>query len=89
MSQESPFDQLDYPLDYEFKAFGPNHDSFNLALVAALRDVATVSTHALKVRASSQAKHRCVTIVLRVQSREHIEQIYQQIQSVEGLRYLL
>ncbi|PLY04856.1 MAG: hypothetical protein C0624_05275 [Desulfuromonas sp.] len=89
MSSESPFDQLDYPLDYEFKAFGPNHDDFNLALVDALKEVVTVSQHALRVRASSNSKHRCVTILVRVTSRKHLEQIYHQIHGVEGLRYLL
>jgi len=89
MSQDSPFDLLEYPIDHEFKAFGPNHDSFNQALVEAIEKVATVSQHALRVRASSQSKHRCVTILIRVQSRNHLEQIYQQIHSVEGLRYLL
>jgi len=89
MAEDSPFDQLDYPLDYEIKAFGPNHDSFNLALIEAVKEVVTISQHALKVRASSQSKHRCVTILIRVHSREHLEQIYQLIQGVEGLRYLL
>lgn len=86
---ETPLDLFEFPLDYEFKAFGPNDESFNQALLSAIAEVATVSEHSLRQRPSSSGKYRCVTVLVRVQNRDHLQQVYGQIRSVEGLRYLL
>ena len=85
----SPFDLLEYPVDYEFKAFGPNDDVFSRAVMEAVKEVVPLSRHALRERPSSGSRYRCVTLLVRVQSRQQIEQIYLHLQRVEGLRYLL
>lgn len=90
MNNQTPsLDLLEFPLDYEFKAFGPNEDDFTERLCLAVGQVVTVSRHALRERSSSGAKYRCVTLLVRVQSREQLEQIYAEIRQVEGLSYLL
>lgn len=86
---ESPLDLLEFPVDYEFKAFGPNEEGFNQALLEAIAAIAPVSEHSLRQRPSSSGNYRCVTLLVRVQNREQLQQVYARIQSVKGLRYLL
>lgn len=85
----SPPDLFEFPLDYEFKVFGPADEVFRRDLLEAVRRVFPLSEHALRERTSSGANYRCITILVRVQSREQMEQIYVQIRKVKGLKYLL
>jgi len=89
MSGESPFDLLEFPCDYEFKVFGPNEEAFREAVVDAVSAVLAISRHALRERPSRNGTYRCVTVLVRLQSREQLEAIYRQLRGIEGLRYLL
>ncbi len=89
MSDESPLDLLEFPCDYEFKAFGPNDAAFTVAVKEAVGRVQAVSRHALRERASRQGTYRCVTVLVRLQSRDQLEAIYRALRGIEGLRYLL
>ena len=82
-------DLLEFPCDYEFKAFGPNSAEFREALLTSIGVVLTVSRHAVRERESNGGKYRCVTVLLRVHSREQLNEVYRRIRQVDGLRYLL
>jgi len=90
MSMENSTPELiEFPCDFEFKAFGPNDDAFRIAILEAVAPIQPVSRHALKERASGSGSYRCITLLLRIESRDHLHEVYRQLRSVEGLRYLL
>lgn len=80
---------IEFPCDFEFKAFGPNDEAFKLAVTEAVASVQPVSRHALRERSSGNGSYRCVTVLLRIESRDHLHAVYRQLRSVERLRFLL
>ena len=86
-----PDELLDFPCDYEFKAFGQadREQSFLNAVQEAVGRTVPVSRHALRIRHSSGGKYLCVTVLVRLHNSDQLKTIYQSLRQVEDLKYLL
>lgn len=91
MSSDSPQELLDFPCHFEFKAFGPGGEDspFFGQVEAAVSSVVQVSRQAMKARPSSAGKYQCVSVLVTLQSRLQMEEIYAELRKIDGLKYLL
>lgn len=89
--RHDPEELLDFPCDYEFKAFGAadGEEIFLNSVKEAVGQVVPVSRHALRVRRSSGGRYQCVTVLVRLHNGDQLKAIYQQLRQIPGLKYLL
>ena len=89
-SDSSP-ELMEFPCHFEFKAFGPGGEdsSFFSQVEAAVSNVVQVSRQAMKTRPSSAGKYQCVSVLVTLQSRAQVEEVYAELQKIDGLKYLL
>jgi len=82
---------LEFPCDYQFKAFGGNEGEGDFAaeVYRAVNDVLPLPLDAMKSRASAQGNYLCVTVLTRVGSLEQIEAVYAALRRLDGLKFLL
>jgi len=85
-----PLDKLvEFPCDYTFKAFGPNNETFVASVRAAIGKTVFAPLDGIKVRASSQGEHQCVSVLLRLENALQLKAIYSDLQQIAELKYLL
>jgi hypothetical protein len=85
-----PLDELvEFPCDYIFKAFGPNNETFVASVRSTISATVFAPLDAIKVRPSSKGEYQCVTVVVRLQNVEQLKAIYQDLQQLAELKYLL
>lgn len=91
MSTPSPLDLLVFPCHFEFKAFGPGDDAscFDERVLAAIATVVPAPRQATRVRPSSGHKYQCVSVLVTLQSRSQMEEVYAALRSIDDLKYLL
>lgn len=92
MDETSSLSQLlEFPCDYQFKAFGPNDedDAFVLAVREAVSSVVPVSLDAVRTRISGRGTYLCATVIVRLYNVDQIKSIYASLRQIEGLKYLL
>lgn len=92
MGNPSDLSQLmEFPCDYQFKAFGLNDDEgrFSEAVRAAVATVVPVPLDAMKGRPSAQGSYLCVTVLVRLHNADQLKAIYEALRQVDGLKYLL
>lgn len=92
MDEPSALSQLlEFPCDYQFKAFGPREedDGFVLAVREAVSSIVPVSIDAVRIRSSSRGTYLCVTVVVRLYNIDQIKAIYASLRRIETLKYLL
>jgi hypothetical protein len=89
-SDSSP-ELMEFPCPFEFKAFGPGGEdsSFFSQVESAVSNVVQVSRQAMKTRPSSVGKFQCVSVLVTLQSRTQMEEVYAELQKIDGLKYLL
>ena len=82
---------MQFPCHLEFKAFGPGGEdsSFFNQVESAVSNVVQVSRQAMKTRPSSAGKYQCVSVLVTLQSRAQMEEVYAELQKIDGLKYLL
>lgn len=82
---------LEFPCDYQFKAFGPGEDDdgFVQSVRQAVSSVVPVSLDAVRTRPSSRGTYVCVTVVVRLYNIDQVRAIYASLRRIEGLKYLL
>ncbi|PLX79556.1 MAG: DUF493 domain-containing protein [Desulfuromonas sp.] len=91
MTSIPPLQLLDFPCDYEFKAFGPADQDgrFVEAVRSAVASVTPVSLDAMRSRLSSAGRYLCVTVVVRLHDINQLHRIYAGLRNIDGLKYLL
>lgn len=92
MDEPSALSQLlEFPCDYQFKAFGSGgeDDGFVLAVQEAASSVVPVSLDAVRTRSSSRGTYLCVTVVVRLYNIDQIKAIYAALRRIDSLKYLL
>jgi putative lipoic acid-binding regulatory protein len=92
MKSPDPSQELmEFPCHFEFKAFGPGAEesSFFDQVESAVSNVVQVSRQAMKSRPSSAGKYQCVSVLVTLQSRTQMEEVYAELRKIEGLKYLL
>lgn len=80
---------LDFPCDYEFKAFGSADTAFAKAVKQAVGQVVPVVDDAIKTRASSGGKYQSISVCVRLHNSDQLKRIYAELKKVDGLKYLL
>lgn len=80
---------LDFPCNYEFKAFGSADNAFAQAVKQAVGQIVPVADDATKSRASSGGKYQSVSVCVRLHNSDQLKQIYAELKKVDGLKYLL
>ena len=80
-----------YPCDYQFKVFGQvvADDDFMARVHAAVNCVTVVPLDACKQRPSSKGGYVCVSVAAYLHNEQQRQDIYRQLQQLEGLKYLL
>lgn len=91
MPPDSSQELIKFPCHFEFKAFGPGGEdsSFFSQVESAVAKVVQVSRQAMKTRPSSAGKYQCVSVLVTLQSRTQMEDVYTQLRKIDGLKYLL
>ncbi len=91
MSDKCPVPEIEFPTDYMFKAFGRigSGEHFRLAVKAAVGGTVPCPDDAIRVRESSGGKYVCVTALVRLDSREQMVAIYDELNALEELMFLL
>jgi putative lipoic acid-binding regulatory protein len=90
-SFETSQELIEFPCHFEFKAFGPGGEDscFFHQVKSAVSKVVQVSRQAMKTRPSSAGKYQCVTVLVTLQSRTQMEEVYVELRKIDGLKYLL
>ncbi len=80
-----------YPCEYQFKVFGvvDSETQFVDLVHATINKVVEVSHDAIKQRPSNNGTYVCVTVVTYLHNEQQRQSIYQALQCLEGLKYLL
>ena len=88
---DSSQELMEFPCHFEFKAFGPGGEdsSFFSQVESAVASVVQVSRQAMKTRPSSAGKYQCVSVLVTLQNRTQMEEVYTQLRNIDGLKYLL
>lgn len=83
--------EIEFPTDYMFKAFGPADagEQFRLAVKKAVSSVVICPDDAIRVRKSSGGKYFCVTAMVHLGSKRQMVTIYEALNAIEGLLFLL
>lgn len=91
MAKDSSQELVEFPCHFEFKAFGPGgaDSPFFDQVRDAVSTIVPVSRQAMKSRASSAGKYQCVSVLVSLQNRTQMENIYTELRKVDGLKYLL
>ncbi|KZN38915.1 DUF493 family protein YbeD [Pseudoalteromonas luteoviolacea] len=87
--KNTKFDEyLEFPCPFTFKIMGLANVNLTDQILAKLQTIAP-GDYAPKVKPSSKGTYESVTLVATVTSKEHIEQIYTELGSIEAVRYVL
>lgn len=83
-------DVHDFPCEFVFKVIGTNSPEFVSAVVqAALNVVGKDADIDVSTRESSRGNHTSVTMLVTVDSAESVVNVFDLLQSLEGVRYVL
>lgn len=77
-----------FPMDFPVKIMGLMRDGFVEEVIAQIQRHAP-DDYQPKESASSTGKYLSVTVVIRAESREQIDNIYRAVWTVEGVKYVL
>ncbi|NOU52560.1 YbeD family protein [Pseudoalteromonas sp. JBTF-M23] len=87
--KNTKFDEyLEFPCPFTFKIMGVANVSLTDQVLSKLQVMAP-GDYAPKVKPSSKGNYESITVVVTVISKEHIEQIYTEIGSLEDVRHVL
>ncbi|REL30145.1 DUF493 family protein YbeD [Thalassotalea euphylliae] len=86
---QTKFDELlEFPTVLNFKVMGVACDELPDLIVAELQKH-TPGDYSPKLKPSSKGNYVSVSVAVRVTSKEHIEQVYQSLNTIEQVRYIL
>ena len=86
---QTKFDELlEFPTVLNFRVMGVACDELSDLIVAELQKH-TPGDYSPKLKPSSKGNYVSVSIAVRVTSKEHIEQVYQSLNTIEQVRYIL
>ena len=81
---------FEFPCEYPVKAMGPNTSEFSEKIVELVKQHAPeVSTDSVHCRISSAGKCQSVTVLVYALSKDHLISIYQDINSLEEVKWTL
>lgn len=87
--KNTKFDEyLDFPCPFTFKIMGLANVDLTDQVLEKLQILAP-GDYAPKVKPSSKGNYESVTVIATVTSKEHIENIYNEVGSLDDVRYVL
>jgi putative lipoic acid-binding regulatory protein len=78
-----------FPGEYVIKAFGPGHDEFHVAVVAAAHAELHPERVAVQTRVTNSGGRQCVTLTLPALTVEEVEAVYERLHLLETLQLIL
>lgn len=83
MSEQGPFGgrQVEYPIPYTVKAFGPNRPEFAERVRQLVERHISLSEHAVHTRESRNGRYLSVSCTFQADSREQLDAIYADLQA--------
>ncbi len=73
-------DLIEFPCDWQVKAFGPGTSDFELEVVSIVRrHVGDLKEAAVVTRSSRSGKYTAVTVTIRARDRKQLEAIYAEL----------
>ncbi|MBO9489008.1 YbeD family protein [Endozoicomonas sp. G2_1] len=86
---KTKFDELlDFPTVLNFKVMGVACDELPDLVIAEIQKLAP-GDYSPTIKPSSKGNYHSLSIPVRVTSKEHIEQIYQALDKIEQVRYII
>jgi len=73
--------QVEYPIPYTVKAFGPNQSAFPDRVRALVEQHTPLSEHAVHTRESRNGRYLSVSCAFQAESREQLDAIYADLQA--------
>lgn len=81
---------FEFPCEYPVKAMGPNTPEFTENITNLVKQHAPeVSTNSVHCRVSKAGNYQSVTVLVYALSKDHLIRIYQDINSVEEVKWTL
>ena len=83
--------EIDFPTDYMFKVFGKADagETFRLEVKRVINSTTSCPDDAIRIRLSSGGKYLCVTALTHLTSRDQMLAIYEELNTIDGLMFLL
>ncbi|MFD2166043.1 DUF493 family protein YbeD [Thalassotalea euphylliae] len=86
---QTKFDELlEFPTVLNFRVMGVACDELPDLIVAELQKT-TPGDYSPKIKPSAKGNYWSVSVAVRVTSKDHIETIYQSLNKIEQVRYIL
>lgn len=86
---DTKFDELlEFPCNQTFKVMGLAQDDLPLKIVEVLQSIAP-GDYAPKIKPSAKGNYHSVSISVRVTSKEHMEQVYNELGAIDIVRVVL
>ncbi|WP_131911614.1 DUF493 family protein YbeD [Celerinatantimonas diazotrophica] len=83
------FDEyLEFPCAFTFKVMGVATDTLESEILEVVQRLAP-GNYSPSSRLSTKGNYRSLTLSIRVTSKEHIEQLYQQLGAIDDVRHVL
>lgn len=87
--KNTKFDELlDFPCNQTFKIMGLAQDDLPLKIIEVLQRIAP-GDYAPKVKPSSKGNYHAISLSVRVTSKEHMEQVYNELGQIDIVRVVL
>ncbi len=81
---------LEFPCNYPVKVMGPNQDEFEQQVIDVISaHQERMFVELIRRRQSSNNTYRSITVPVDVNSREHLEQIYQALSDLDVVLWTL
>lgn len=87
--KDTSFDQLlDFPCQQTFKVMGLAQDDLPIKIIEVLQNIAP-NDYSPTIKPSSKGTYHSVSIRVTVTSKEHMEQVYNELGAIDIVRYVL
>lgn len=92
--RDSVLDKLndvhDFPGPYRFKIIGPNNDDFASRVIQSVLNASGPNANPqVETRESSKGAHISLTVTITASSAEHVLDVYDVLQTLEDVRFIL
>jgi uncharacterized protein len=87
--KDTKFDELlDFPCHQTFKVMGLAQEDLTTKIITVLQEIAP-GDYAPKVKPSAKGNYHSVSISVKVTSKEHMEQVYNELGAIDIVRVVL
>lgn len=87
--KDTKFDELlEFPCNQTFKVMGLAQDDLPIKIMNVLQQIAP-GDYVPKIKPSTKGNYHSVSISVRVTSKEHMEQVYNELGAIDIVRVVL